>query len=83
MKSIGKNQWRLIENAPKDGTEILAHDAESAGPVLGACCYVVWWVSDQLGWVVCTPEGREPQYFNEATHWIPLPESPAKCNPHA
>jgi hypothetical protein len=71
--SLTSRSWQPIENAPKDGEDILVW-----GPSLGRL--VVSWdeecASSQGGdfpWM--TLDG--PSYFKDAfTHWMPLPEPP-------
>lgn len=64
-------QWRPIETAPKDGTQIIAYWDGSDGKCKGMAClswdttYHHW--KDPLFWRVCFP--RRPP-----THWMPLPE---------
>ena len=70
--------WKPIETAPKDGTEILVSQAYDAdGKVLDYedfCLFThraSWWKSE--GWIVYNSQVREQQVFFEPTHWMPVP----------
>lgn len=54
--------WLPIENAPKDGTAILAHDE---GAVM-----IAWWIELETG------TGWWDNGFFEPQHWMPLPAPP-------
>jgi len=57
------NQWRPIETAPKDGTEVLLFSVFDIG-----LCY--W--SDEMK---CWTWGAGKKFLNPS-HWMPLPEHP-------
>lgn len=62
------SEWQPIETAPKDGTEIVGHDAKT-GTSHVTC---VW----RGGWY-----DPDDHYYSEApefipTHWMPLPPPP-------
>lgn len=62
--------WRPIETAPKDETEILVCDAR----IYGGFYQVVF--CSQPGWHWQTSDG--PVFHPSAfTHWMPLPEPPS------
>ncbi len=54
--------WRPIETAPKDNTDLLLGFSNGDDVTVGSFCREAW--MDQHGW------GLEP------THWMPLPEQP-------
>ena len=58
--------WRLIETAPKDGTEILAWSSRDG-------TFVVFWHQGAWLWTSHDLDGDEEL---NATHWMPLPEPP-------
>lgn len=65
--------WRPIETASKDETEILVCDAR----ICGGFYQVVFWndISSHPGWHWQTSDG--PAFHQSAfTHWMPLPEPP-------
>lgn len=67
------NPWRPIEEAPKDGTEILVYTTDQSA------WYVVFW-DDEPGcpshpWQ--TPDGIS-YHRDVPTHWLPLPAPPSK-----
>lgn len=62
-------QWRPIETAPKDGTDVLVHAAGST--------YAVSWCEEAEGWVV--DDNKHGPYRlrgSYPTHWMPLPSAP-------
>jgi len=73
-------EWKLISEAPKDGTRILGYaiaDAEDTQP------QIIQWDEDRACWVIswdgepCTREsfgGDVPH--NRPTHFMPLPSPP-------
>lgn len=67
------SEWKPIETAPKDGTEILigwmARDGRRRG---GWICKIRRW-RDDAGW----RRDRNHPYDLYPTHWMPLPEPPA------
>ena len=65
-------QWKPIESAPKDGTEIWAYNGEQArmGWIEGQG-YALWvWADPLLSDADPNPE--------QPTHWMPLPAAPSK-----
>lgn len=70
-------QWKPIESAPKDGSEIWAYNGEQARMrwTQGEC-YALWiWADDLLSDADPNPE--------PPTHWMPLPAAPCgTCNGH-
>ena len=65
--------WKPIETAPRDGTQILVED-------LSVACIVAWWSSMHSAFVwihpdLCQSEGTA--YLNP-THWMPLPPPPER-----
>lgn len=67
---LRKAEWRPIETAPKDGTEVLVFEPSREGVQawLGS-----GWFDNSLGWL---DNARSSLHLNP-THWMPLPESPA------
>lgn len=68
-------EWRPMETAPKDGTDILlVHDKSIQVGGWGG-------VSGHSGWIIgedsSSPETDYLVFFDEPTHWRPLPEPPA------
>ena len=68
-------EWRTIETAPKDGSQILV--------VLGREMSVVEWDAaatewnDGVGWRDMGDMGWGGMTGAEPTHWMPLPDPPA------
>lgn len=65
------DEWQPIETAPKDGTEIVAHDSKTGRSHVTWCVLRHWHDPDD-------------HYYSEAsdfipTHWMPLPPPP--CQP--
>lgn len=61
------SEWRPIETAPKDSSEIL---------VCGGYRHAVaYWDEDDEAWV-SDYRGKGNGAYVEATHWMPLPELP-------
>jgi hypothetical protein len=68
---VGKRlapEWRPIETAPKDGTQILVY----LGKHYGINIVVVFWQPDGERWMMTAAQPLEVS----ATHWQPLPEPP-------
>lgn len=74
------NEWRDIETAPKDGTEIILRRGER----VGAAQWIYWPASHEQcageGWTIgldgdAWDEGKEP------THWMPMPTA-SLIEPH-
>jgi len=62
-------KWFPISTAPKDGTQILAWEADEAGLTEPGGFYtLVCW----NGHCFCDYEG----YGQDSTHWMPLPGGP-------
>ena len=66
-------KWRPIEEAPRDGTTILA-----CWPQQGNLMMLVWYSSVQGFWL---RTGREPVIPMQATHWMPIPKPPKEFAP--
>jgi len=66
-EELKRYEWQPIETAPKDGTEILAHDEDDNVFIAFFCPYIKSWVSN-----ISNAFGQE----EHPTHWIPLPEPP-------
>jgi hypothetical protein len=58
-------EWKSIETAPRDGTEIMAGQAGT-----GNVEFVRWIDGEWLD--------RTADPFDEATHWMPIPQPPAR-----
>ncbi len=56
------NEWKPMDTAPQDGTELLLYQ-EDAG------IQVSWWGLD-------ADTGSNGWYRFDPTHWMPLPEPP-------
>ena len=84
------NEWKTIDTAPQDGTEILGY-REDCGVLLIRWCALEDFFTDQE--LECTnftdEEIQEQDWFfadfsqgdrlsssGDATHWMPLPEPP-------
>lgn len=75
--------WKPIETAPKDGTEILicrAIDADGK-PIktdsFGLFVHrAAWWGEGQDEWIVYNSQPCEQPAFFEPTHWMPIPAPP-------
>lgn len=59
-------QWRDISTAPKDGTNILAHE--------DGATTVVYWDDERGSWLHPYKGGKTT--WPKLTHWMPLPEPP-------
>jgi hypothetical protein len=59
--------WQPIETAPRDGTEIIVCRRFEGRKFMG----VVMW--DGRYWTI---DYGFPFYFDNPTHWMPLPEPP-------
>jgi hypothetical protein len=76
------SEWRLIDTAPKDGTEFDAWTAYGDGYRITNVRWVVRWVRDR--WVEVWQHIRDDGFDNQdwgdvqeiITHWMPLPEPP-------
>lgn len=80
--------WRDIDSAPKDGTEIIGVFSKDYGFQETPTIYGPWtmsfdgskWVSSWDGWRVIQSQGdiwtdyRDPDI--DPTHWMPLPPPP-------
>lgn len=91
--AAGRDQWRPIESAPKDGTEILVYVDVASVPVVHIAWYrnkAEWEESgrpsgwDSLeeweGWWSYTENSvsqTKLEDFKLPTHWMPLPPSPS------
>lgn len=65
--STSMNEWQPIETAPKDGSFILVFVPESRLSTIQVACYC------ETFWKNCYRV-----VISEPSHWIPIPESPAK-----
>lgn len=68
--------WKPIETAPKDGSEMLAgtwHPDMGAEGLVQVVYYEEDGASDFVWWVVDAQVARHRKVF---THWMPLPEPP-------
>lgn len=66
----GEDEWRPIDTAPKDGTEVLG--CWTRGEAHTKLAYgVIWWHDDS--WVEYDTDNR----VSDPTHWRPLPVAPA------
>jgi hypothetical protein len=83
------DEWRPIETAPKDGTGVLVHRNIWPGTQSGfseECSdintYVAaWWDGERDGrgaWICYMNAVLDPECPIEPTHWMPLPEPPAR-----
>lgn len=67
-------EWQPIENAPKDGTFILAHDLAYKFPIV----INYFKCDDWQGWIYSDESFVDD--LPEPTHWMPLPTPPEKTN---
>jgi hypothetical protein len=67
----GQGPWRLIETAPRDGTEILIYDQRT--PSWGVIDFAYWWENH---WHIPVYDSNA----TNATHWMPLPDPPKASN---
>lgn len=69
-RSSPSAEWRGIDTAPKDGTEILVYDAATKETL------VVFFNQDSgVGWLGARDEDGIPLFrVDDPTHWMPLPE---------
>ena len=70
-------EWKPIETAPKDGSEILLCRQTNVDgmPVVhfGVFCQVAAWWEGEESWVVYCNLVAEPSLHFEPSHWMPLP----------
>lgn len=68
--AVERDEWQLIDTAPKDGTVILGgHDK---------FVFTVWWDQDADGWVDGNTSGYSEELTTyEVTYWRSLPAPPA------
>jgi hypothetical protein len=70
----GSTDWRTIDSAPRDGTEILLYGScERDGRFFAPDCNVGWWDEDNLGGWQARDLPIDP------THWMPLPAPPMQA----
>lgn len=74
---VKNTQWRDIETAPKDGTEIIIFIPEAYDPVDIASWYLNEFHGNHWMRARCVDEGNA----GNPTHWMPLPEHPLSTNP--
>ena len=69
--------WQPIETAPRDGTEILAHNADGKHDAPRSDVALIYWPSHWRypTWVNAATGELEP---GNITHWMPLPEPPGE-----
>lgn len=60
--------WKPIETAPKDGTEIIVSN--------GFYITTVSWQKNWNFWGVCVSGASSEDKFWEPTHWAEMPEMP-------
>lgn len=71
---MGESEWRTMDSAPKDGTDVLVARRDDEGEMW--CAVAQWWVA---AWAFAY--GRPPAMTLlafEPTHWHPLPPPPTK-----
>ena len=64
--AAGNAQWRQIETAPKDGTDILVYCPLPGSEYIVVARFSVVWV-----------DSYEAEDIYEPTHWVPLPSPPS------
>lgn len=70
--ALSSLNWQTIDTAPKDGTPILACDANGPRDSDRFTCY--WY---EMGfWALMRPGSHCVADDIEPTHWMPLPERP-------
>jgi len=75
------NEWRDIDSAPKDGTEIMVYPVTSKNPT---DCIAFWKekysvYQDGGAWLNLGDEYNSPGWLEgqaDLTHWMPLPSAP-------
>ena len=67
-------EWRPIETAPMDGTEVLIFEAgQSFGYDYAIGRFLPRWDGDAIGgW----SNRNSASEYNRPSHWMPLPQSP-------
>lgn len=60
------SEWQTIETAPKDGNEFLALVLDEH--------HIMVWDLDEQDWF----EANSQSIIGVPTHWMPLPEPPAR-----
>lgn len=73
------SEWRLIEIAPKDGTDVLLYVPEVRR--IMAASYkasITTGYFDNGSWHLCETGGyaEDDEIYPTPTHWMPLPEPP-------
>lgn len=82
-----RSEWRLIETAPKDGSDVLIWSADGGH-------YVASWHWETTGYdytvkpprlIYSTERGRwhDGEWEHHPTHWMSLPAAPAAARPEA
>jgi hypothetical protein len=66
-----RSEWRPIETAPKDGTDVLVYCGPDDDPMWG----IASWDED-AGWVMWWDTGMKGHTW--PSYWIPLPASPLR-----
>lgn len=81
--ALRAGEWKPIEGAPKDGTEILVCRwptcDEKATDLSLSCQVAAWWSEENDGegaWIVYCSILREPELHFEPTHYRELPPPP-------
>lgn len=64
------SEWKPIETAPKDGTEIVA--------LVSGVPYIVSWTTHGKQHAEPWWRDREGYGLTEPTHWMPLPDPPGE-----
>lgn len=82
---MAETRWQRIATAPKDGTHVLAFDADTGTLTIATFCRP----SDMHGEPNLLPEDFDdsPRWHehygaeSDFTHWMPLPDPPARAAP--
>ena len=94
-RAEGIQEWRPIETAPKDGTDMLVMDNHAPGLPSGTAdeCWAgntavaAFWREEGEGledgeWVCYMDRIIDPGLHFKPTHWMPLPAPPRETQGH-
>lgn len=78
-------EWLPIATAPKDGTWLLLCGGSTdeyrydvpTDPPDSFRTVTAFWESESGGWAISFWDGGWRTYYDDPTHWMPLPQAPA------